>query len=116
RPGLSPVAALRYRGDRAPPRGPASSPDGQASAAANCVKPGVRVELRQRVVVLGNMLTVPEAARRAGRDPETIRRWIRLGRLRARKVGTQHVIEEGDLESALDTGAEMLPVPKRWRR
>ncbi|HVS85253.1 MAG TPA: helix-turn-helix domain-containing protein [Gaiellaceae bacterium] len=61
------------------------------------------------------MLTVPEAARRAGRDPETIRRWIRVGRLRARKVGTQHVIEEDDLEAVLDLGEEMLPVPDRWR-
>ncbi len=60
------------------------------------------------------MLTVPEAARRAGRDPETIRRWIRLGRLRARKVGTQHVIEEDDLSAVLDD-AEMVPLPERWR-
>lgn len=43
------------------------------------------------------MLTVPEAARQAGRHPETIRRWIREGRLRAHKVGTQHVIEPADL-------------------
>jgi excisionase family DNA binding protein len=62
------------------------------------------------------MLTVPEAAKRAGRDPETIRRWIRLGRLRARKVGTQHVIEEADLDAALEDAAEMLEVPERWRR
>ena len=61
------------------------------------------------------MLTVPEAARRAGRDPETIRRWIRAGRLRARKVGTQHVIEEDDLEATLAEIGEMLPVPERWR-
>lgn len=59
------------------------------------------------------MLTVPEAARKAGRDPETIRRWIRSGRLRARKVGTQHVIEEADLESMLDEG-EMLALPPEW--
>ncbi len=49
------------------------------------------------------MLTVPEAARRARRHPETIRRWIREGRLRAHKVGTQHVIQLTDLLEA--TGA-----------
>ena len=59
------------------------------------------------------MLTVPEAARRALRDPETIRRWIRSGKLRASKVGTQHIIEEADLESLLTD--ESLPVPARWR-
>jgi excisionase family DNA binding protein len=45
------------------------------------------------------MLTVPEVARLVGRDPETVRRWIRSGRLPARKIGTQHVIEEADLEA-----------------
>ncbi|MGI8536929.1 MAG: helix-turn-helix domain-containing protein [Mycobacteriales bacterium] len=44
-------------------------------------------------------LTVTEAARRTGRHPETIRRWIRSGRLRASKVGTQHVIDELDLDA-----------------
>jgi excisionase family DNA binding protein len=43
------------------------------------------------------MLTVPQAAQRTGRNPETIRRWIRAGKLRAHKVGTQHVIDEQDL-------------------
>jgi excisionase family DNA binding protein len=57
------------------------------------------------------MLTVPEAARRAGRNPETIRRWIRAGRLRSQKVGTQHVIEERDLDALLDDEYEMLPLP-----
>ena len=46
-------------------------------------------------------LTVPEAARRVGRNPETIRRWIRAGRLPSRKVGTQHVIDEEDLADAI---------------
>jgi excisionase family DNA binding protein len=58
------------------------------------------------------MLTVPEAAKRTGRNPETIRRWIREGKLRASKVGMQHVIEERDLE-ALEP-ADMLPVPEQW--
>lgn len=46
------------------------------------------------------MITVSEAARRAGRDPETIRRWIRAGKLTAWKVGGQHVIDEDDLAEA----------------
>lgn len=54
-------------------------------------------------VVSCTMITVPEAARRAGRKPETVRRWIREGRLRAGKVGTQHVIEERDLEALIET-------------
>ncbi|GMU78379.1 MAG: hypothetical protein AMXMBFR46_11740 [Acidimicrobiia bacterium] len=45
------------------------------------------------------MLTVPEAAARTGRNPETIRRWIRSGRLPAHKVGTQHVIDPADLDA-----------------
>ena len=61
------------------------------------------------------MLTVPEAARRVGRNPETIRRWIRAGRLRAHKVGTQHVIEETDL-ALVSTDPAPLPVPEELRR
>lgn len=61
------------------------------------------------------MLTVPEAARRAGRDPETVRRWIRGGKLRARKVGTQHVIEDEDLAVLLGNADEQL-LPEGWSR
>jgi excisionase family DNA binding protein len=60
------------------------------------------------------VITVPEAARRTGKNPETIRRWIREGRLPARKIGTQHVIEEADLTS-MNVGYETLPVPDSWR-
>lgn len=64
------------------------------------------------------MLTVPQAARRVRRDPETVRRWIRSGRLRARKVGTQHVIEESDLEALLAESDDVqpLPLPKGWEK
>jgi excisionase family DNA binding protein len=61
------------------------------------------------------MLTVPEAARRAGRNPETIRRWIREGKLRARKVGTQHVLEEADLAAALASFEQTVDLPPEWR-
>lgn len=60
------------------------------------------------------MLTVPQAAERAGRHPETIRRWIREGKLRAEKVGTQHVIEDRDLDAVLGED-EQLWMPEAWR-
>jgi excisionase family DNA binding protein len=59
------------------------------------------------------VLTVPEIAARLGRDPETIRRWIRTGKLRARKVGTQHVVDERDLAMLLD--GDRLPLPRAWK-
>jgi excisionase family DNA binding protein len=60
------------------------------------------------------MLTVPEAAKRVGRDPETVRRWIRSGKLRSRKVGTQHIIDERDL-APFEEESESLPIPEAWR-
>ncbi|MGH2367348.1 MAG: helix-turn-helix domain-containing protein [Chloroflexota bacterium] len=62
------------------------------------------------------MLTVPEAARRTERNPETIRRWIRGGKLESRKVGTQHLIEAGALDQMLAAQSEMLPLPESWKR
>jgi excisionase family DNA binding protein len=56
-------------------------------------------------------ITVPEAAARARRTQETIRRWIWSGRLPARKIGNQHVIEEQELERLI--GASEAD---RWRR
>ena len=57
------------------------------------------------------MVTVLEAARRLGRDPETVRRWIRSGKLAAKKIGLQHMIDEADLP--IRTPAEL---PAAWRR
>lgn len=55
------------------------------------------------------MLTVPEAARRTGRNPETIRRWIRSGRLRSSRVGTQHLVDEAELQALADEATLALP-------
>ena len=60
------------------------------------------------------MLTVPEAARRVRRHPTTIRRWIRSGRLPAKKIGIQHVVDEVELDYVARD--EQLPLPKGWRR
>lgn len=61
-------------------------------------------------------LTVPEVARRIGRNPETVRRWIREGKLRSTKVGTQHLVEERDLVSVTAVDAEATRIPIEWRR
>lgn len=58
------------------------------------------------------MLTVPEVARRLRRNPETVRRWIREGRLRATKIGTQHLVDEADLDQMRE--ATLLPAPPGW--
>jgi len=56
-------------------------------------------------------MTVPEAAKRLHKNPETIRRWIREGKLRSTKVGTQHLIEEEDLDEYTGKEPKMLPAP-----
>jgi excisionase family DNA binding protein len=61
------------------------------------------------------MLTVPEAARRVGRNPETVRRWIREGKLVAQKVGTQHVIDE-DALATFESRTDRIAVPDEWLR
>jgi excisionase family DNA binding protein len=60
------------------------------------------------------LITVPEAARRTGRNPETIRRWIRSGRLRAERVGTQHLVEEDALARLVEEPPPAT-VPEAWR-
>jgi excisionase family DNA binding protein len=60
------------------------------------------------------VLTVPEAAKRVGKSPETIRRWIRSGKLRATKVGMQHLVDEQDLEP-FETDGPRLWIPLEWR-
>lgn len=44
-----------------------------------------------------SLITVREAARECGRNPETIRRWIWDGKLRARKLGNQLFVNRAEL-------------------
>lgn len=59
------------------------------------------------------MITVPQAARLAGKDPETVRRWIRSGRLPATRVGTQYLIHPDDLQEMY---TDRLPLPEAWKK
>jgi excisionase family DNA binding protein len=59
-------------------------------------------------------LTVPVAARLVGRNPETVRRWIREGKLRSEKVGTQHLVDREEILGFLEDGE--LTLPPHWQQ
>jgi excisionase family DNA binding protein len=61
------------------------------------------------------MLSVAEAAEKIGRNPETVRRWIRSGRLPARRVGRYHEIEAHDLRRIEDELFPMAELPDEWK-
>lgn len=54
-------------------------------------------------------MTVPEVAKRLGKNPETVRRWIREGKLPAKKIGSQHFIDEADVADYEMDDDEVLP-------
>jgi excisionase family DNA binding protein len=67
------------------------------------------------------MLTVPQAARRIGRNPETVRRWIREGKLVAQKVGTlvaqkvgTHRFIDEDALAVFEPRSDQAAVPDAW--
>lgn len=62
------------------------------------------------------MLTVDQAASRVGRSPETVRRWIRSGRLSATTEGRRRVIDPSELDSVRDQLYPMLALPPEWQR
>jgi len=61
------------------------------------------------------MLNVAEAAKRLGMDRETIRRWIRSGRLRAQRVGRSYAIDARDLRTIEDEMFPMAELPEEWK-
>jgi excisionase family DNA binding protein len=63
-----------------------------------------------------DVLTVEEAARRVGRSPDTVRRWIRSGRLPAATEGHRRVIDPADLDAIRDELYPMLPLRPEWQQ
>src|SRR5690606_684173 len=75
-----------------------------AEAVREIVREEVSAALEREASTPGRVLSTREAAEIAGRSPETIREWIRLGRLRTLpRRGRQHArIRPEDLQAALE--------------
>ena len=63
-------------------------------------------------------LTVKQAAELVRRDPETVRRWVRSGRLPYRRIGTTVLLHRDDVLNLVAhfDQPEMLPLPPHWQR
>lgn len=61
------------------------------------------------------VLSVDQAASSVGRSPETVRRWIRGGRLSAIRDGGWILIDRAELDAVRDELYPMLPLPPQWR-
>lgn len=55
------------------------------------------------------MLTIAEAAARSGRGAETIRRWVRSGRLAAHRSGGRLLVHAEDLDALIARPSHDLP-------
>ena len=70
--------------------------------------------MRSRNRILGELAltALAEAAQRVGRSPQTVRRWIRDGRLSAITQHGRHAIEPADLDGVRDELYPMLELPR----
>lgn len=60
------------------------------------------------------MVDVQEASRIARRTPETVRRWVRSGRIRSIKQGNRLFVSRVDLEEGRDGGSAARLSLRDW--
>ena len=61
----------------------------------------------------GGAIPIPLASKMIKRDPETIRRWVEKGKLRAFRYGKQVLVNIDDLEALLDEPTDVGGRPKK---
>ncbi len=62
-------------------------------------------------------ITVDDAAKSLSVQPDTIREWIKAGKLHASKVGREYIIRLVDLERMLTQNALVVPMhDRRFKR
>jgi excisionase family DNA binding protein len=59
------------------------------------------------------VITVSEAAALAGVSQETVRRWVRAGRLESRRDGPRLLLDREDVERLASPAS--LELPREWR-
>jgi excisionase family DNA binding protein len=59
------------------------------------------------------VITVSEAAALAGVSEETVRRWVRSGRLESRRDGPRLLLHREEVEQLAAPAS--LPLPRDWR-
>ena len=60
------------------------------------------------------MITVSEAAKLAGVGDETVRRWVRTGRLQSRRDGPRLLLFREEVERIV--APTSLPLPEAWQQ
>ncbi len=60
------------------------------------------------------MITVAEAAKLAGVGDETVRRWVRAGRLQSRRDGPRLLLFREEVDRIISPAS--LPLPPAWQK
>ena len=61
----------------------------------------------------GGAIPIPLASKMCNRDPETIRNWVKKGKVRGFRTGSQVLVNIHDLETCLDEPRDLGGRPRK---